>query len=31
LLIRNDPYSGLKYEGAKMTLPDVPGIGVSRR
>ena len=31
LLVRNDPYRGLKYEGAKMTLPDRPGLGVERR
>lgn len=31
LLIRNDPYRGLRYEGAKMTLPDAPGLGVERR
>jgi L-alanine-DL-glutamate epimerase-like enolase superfamily enzyme len=30
LLIRNDPYRGLKYDGARMFLPDLPGIGVSR-
>jgi L-alanine-DL-glutamate epimerase-like enolase superfamily enzyme len=30
LLIRNDPYRGLKYDGAKITLPDGPGIGVER-
>jgi L-Ala-D/L-Glu epimerase len=28
LLIRNDPYQGLKYEGARMTLPEGPGLGV---
>lgn len=28
LLIRNDPYSGLTYEGAKFTLPDGPGLGL---
>ncbi len=28
LLIKNDPYRGLTYEGAKMTLPDRMGIGV---
>ncbi len=28
LLIKNDPYRGLKYEGAKLTLPDGPGLGV---
>jgi L-alanine-DL-glutamate epimerase-like enolase superfamily enzyme len=30
LLIKNDPYCGLKYEGAKFTLPDGPGLGVVR-
>lgn len=30
LLIKNDPYRGLKYEGAKMILPDGPGLGVVR-
>jgi L-alanine-DL-glutamate epimerase-like enolase superfamily enzyme len=30
LLIRNDPYRGLKYDGARMTLPDSPGLGVER-
>ena len=28
LLIRNDPYRGLKYDGAKITLPDGPGLGL---
>ena len=31
LLIKNDPYHGLKYDGAKMTLPDGPGLGVERK
>lgn len=31
LLIRNDPYRGLRYEGATLTLPDAPGLGVERR
>jgi len=31
LLIKNDPYRGLKYEGAKMTLPASPGFGLERR
>jgi L-alanine-DL-glutamate epimerase-like enolase superfamily enzyme len=31
LLIRNDPYAGLKYNGAKMSLPDGPGLGVMRK
>jgi L-Ala-D/L-Glu epimerase len=30
LLIKNDPYRGLKYDGAKFTLPDGPGLGVVR-
>jgi L-alanine-DL-glutamate epimerase-like enolase superfamily enzyme len=30
LLIKNDPYCGLMYEGAKLTLPDGPGLGVAR-
>jgi L-alanine-DL-glutamate epimerase-like enolase superfamily enzyme len=30
LLIRNDPYDGLRYDGAKLTLPDGPGLGVVR-
>jgi len=31
LLIANDPYVGLKYDGSRMLLPDSPGIGVSKR
>jgi L-alanine-DL-glutamate epimerase-like enolase superfamily enzyme len=30
LLIKNDPYRGLSYDGAKMSLPDGTGIGVER-
>jgi len=30
LLIKNDPYTGLKYEGAKISLPDRAGLGVLR-
>jgi len=30
LLIKNDPYRGLTYDGAKMTLPDGAGIGLTR-
>lgn len=30
LLIKNDPYCGLKYDGAKISLPDAPGLGVTR-
>jgi len=31
LLISNDPYQGLRYEGAALTLPDGPGLGVTVR
>lgn len=31
LLIKNDPYSGLKYDGAKISLPEGPGLGVEKR
>jgi L-alanine-DL-glutamate epimerase-like enolase superfamily enzyme len=31
LLIRNDPYVGLTYDGAMITLPGEPGIGVMKR
>ena len=30
LLIRNDSFRGLRYDGARMTLPDAPGTGVTR-
>ena len=30
LLIKNDPYKGLRYEGARLSLPEAPGIGVER-
>lgn len=30
LLIKNDPYCGISYDGSKMSLPDNPGIGVRR-
>ncbi len=29
LLIRNDPYEGLHYNGSQMILPDGPGLGVT--
>lgn len=29
LLIRNDPYQGLRYEGARIILPDGAGLGVA--
>ncbi len=28
LLVRNDPFVGLRYDGARLLLPDAPGIGV---
>jgi L-alanine-DL-glutamate epimerase-like enolase superfamily enzyme len=31
LLIKNDPYQGVSYLGAKMTLPEGAGIGVIKR
>jgi len=31
LLIKNDPYRGLRYDGAQMTLPEAPGLGVERQ
>ncbi|MCC6301125.1 MAG: dipeptide epimerase [Anaerolineales bacterium] len=30
LLIKNDPYRGVTYDGARMSLPDGAGIGVER-
>jgi L-alanine-DL-glutamate epimerase-like enolase superfamily enzyme len=31
LLIRADPFRGLRYEGARISLPEGPGLGVERR
>jgi L-Ala-D/L-Glu epimerase / N-acetyl-D-glutamate racemase len=31
LLIKNDPFVGLSYEGARITLPSGPGLGVTAR
>jgi L-Ala-D/L-Glu epimerase len=31
LLIRNDPYRGIRYDGGRFFLPDGPGVGVERR
>jgi L-Ala-D/L-Glu epimerase len=31
LLLRNDPFEGVKVEGGKLVLPDAPGLGVRRR
>jgi L-Ala-D/L-Glu epimerase len=30
LLISNDPYRGLQYDGARFSLPEGPGLGVER-
>jgi L-Ala-D/L-Glu epimerase len=30
LLIANDPFRGVRYEGANLILPDGPGLGVER-
>jgi L-alanine-DL-glutamate epimerase-like enolase superfamily enzyme len=30
LLIRNDPYQGVRYEGARLVLPESPGLGLTR-
>jgi len=30
LLIANDPYSGVRYDGARLILPEGPGLGVTR-
>lgn len=29
LLIANDPYRGVRYDGARLILPDAPGLGVA--
>lgn len=31
LLITNDPFTGLEYEGARLRLPAKPGLGIERR
>jgi L-alanine-DL-glutamate epimerase-like enolase superfamily enzyme len=31
LLVRNDPFTGLRYQDAKLILPSTPGLGVERR
>lgn len=28
LLVRHDPYPGVRYDGARLILPDAPGLGV---
>ena len=30
LLIKNDPYQGVRFDGARLILPDGPGLGVTR-
>lgn len=30
LLIANDPYRGVRYDGARLIVPDAPGLGVIR-
>jgi L-Ala-D/L-Glu epimerase / N-acetyl-D-glutamate racemase len=29
ILINNDPFNGILYEGAKLLLPDRPGLGIT--
>jgi L-Ala-D/L-Glu epimerase len=31
MLIANDPFEGLHYDGARLVLPDRPGLGVKRK
>ncbi len=31
LLVANDPFTGVQYDGATLTLPDGPGLGVTLR
>ncbi|HXW51548.1 MAG TPA: dipeptide epimerase [Candidatus Acidoferrales bacterium] len=31
LLVTDDPYVGVRYDGARMRLPDAPGLGVALR
>jgi L-Ala-D/L-Glu epimerase len=31
LLVKNDPYRGLRYDGARIFLPEAPGIGLVKR
>jgi L-alanine-DL-glutamate epimerase-like enolase superfamily enzyme len=31
LLVSNDPYQGICYDGASFSLPDAPGIGLTKR
>ena len=31
LMIRNDPFDGLRYDKARLVLPERPGLGVVRK
>lgn len=31
MLIKNDPYDGVNFQGAKLTVPDRPGLGILSR
>jgi L-alanine-DL-glutamate epimerase-like enolase superfamily enzyme len=31
LLLRDDPFAGVRVEAGKLVLPDAPGLGVTRR
>ena len=31
LLIANDPFEGVRYHGARLALPQQPGLGVARK
>ncbi len=31
LLIENDPFEGVQYDQARVSMPDRPGIGIIRR
>lgn len=31
MLVTNDPFEGVRYDGARLILPDLPGLGVRRK
>lgn len=31
LMLRNDPYQGITYQGSRVTLPEAPGLGLTLR
>jgi L-alanine-DL-glutamate epimerase-like enolase superfamily enzyme len=31
LLLANDPFEGITYQGARLALPERPGLGVKRK